>query len=368
MNLSHDFIGKKIIEIAKDNKFNPFKDFLLESKKSNPNPGSELEKVINTLTFPEHKEEHVKFYKTMIKKFLISIVAINMTDVEAEESPRLEGTLVLTGGQGIGKTTWFSKLVPKGFFAEGKSITGDKDNRMEITQYILVELGELEEITTKKEAGFLKNELTRTFDEYRVPYDKFPIRKARRYLYCGTVNESKFLTDSTGNRRYWVVEVEDINLDEEINLNYLWSDVIDLYNLGSTWWLSKEEHQLLDMVNGDYLVNGYIGLLIESVFDFSKEPVKHLDYTGADIFELLKYPKGLNPNKLGRELSKLGLKSKVKRVNGKSLRFYNLPPIKKEHVIFDNRDLVNYSSKIYLDNQNGKIKITEDEKIINLNS
>lgn len=42
----------------------------------------------------------------MIKKWLISVVAINLVpDLNINESKPVEGTLILKGKQGIGKTT-----------------------------------------------------------------------------------------------------------------------------------------------------------------------------------------------------------------------------------------------------------------------
>ena len=134
------------------------------------------------------------------------------------------GVLVLQGEQGIGKTMLFSKLaVYREWFADGQSIDmSNKDNIIDATSRWITELGELDS-TLKHEQSALKGFLTSNIDTYRMPYAKASTTMPRRTSFCGTVNPQEFLNDETGSRRFWVVNVDNINLKGVLALNEDWA-------------------------------------------------------------------------------------------------------------------------------------------------
>ena len=58
----------------------------------------------------------------------------------------------------------------------------------------------------------LKAFITESSDEFRRPYAMKPMVYPRRTSFYATVNNGDFLKDDTGNRRYWVIPVEKIDL------------------------------------------------------------------------------------------------------------------------------------------------------------
>ena len=60
-------------------------------------------------------------------------------------------------------------------------------------------------------------------------------------VFAGTTNDSQFMNDWTGSRRYWPVKVKKIDLDWVAEFrDQLWAEALLEYNSGATWWLEQE--------------------------------------------------------------------------------------------------------------------------------
>ncbi|MDY5435799.1 VapE domain-containing protein [Peptostreptococcus porci] len=338
-NIKKSDLEDNIYFLAKDHMYNPFMDYILKCEAENKNCFGELEKLFNTLEFDidlAPVEEYSKiedFFKNMIRKWLISIVALNIQeDLNAKEGASVEGTLVLKGAQGIGKTTWLRNLVPHGYFKEGATLENNKDTKMEVYRYPLVELGELEHTTGRQETGFLKQELTRTSIEYRPPYAKSNIKFARHTIFCGSVNEDSFLKDTTGNRRFWVIPVKSIDLKANIDINKLWAEVTALYRLGVPWYLSKEERTLLDGLNTQYISISAVGMAIQNTFDFSKPKEEWVYISINSVYELIRHQfnNHVSAQTIGEQLRILGCEKSQRRtpISKNAKMVWSIPPLK----------------------------------------
>lgn len=114
---------------------------------------------------------------------------------------------VLIGGQGIGKST-FARLLAlrdEWFTDDIGDIDGDKAPER-LRGHIVVELAELNAIVNSRKLEGVKAFLSRQSDNYRVPYARFSEKVPRRCVLIGTTNNAQFLSDMTGNRRFFPVE------------------------------------------------------------------------------------------------------------------------------------------------------------------
>lgn len=154
----------------------------------------------------------------------------------------LDRVLTLAGGQGLGKTEFFRRLVSdvEGACLTGKQlITGNVDSIMQTTAAPLVELGEVDATFRKSDIAALKAFLSNSFDEYRRPYARAAVRVPRRTLFCASVNDHEFLSDDE-NRRFLVLSLKAIDHERfnAISKQQLWAQVLDI--------ATKEGRQQID--------------------------------------------------------------------------------------------------------------------------
>lgn len=145
--------------------------------------------------------------------------------------------------------------------------------------------------TLKKEQSALKAFLTSPEDDIREPYAKKSIRRPRTTSFCASVNPYMFLKDSTGNRRFWVIHTEKIQIHKLRDLGKQW--VVQLWaqiyarvkNNVQCFRLTSEESEKLRMNN----------LLFSEMLPYEEELMEIIDfnsiekeiYTNREIVEIL---------------------------------------------------------------------------------
>ncbi|WP_330948960.1 virulence-associated E family protein [Virgibacillus sp. MG-45] len=151
---------------------------------------------------------------------------------------------VLTGAQGLGKTTLIQKLGKYWFTNSIESFEGKE--AAELLQGVwIVEIGEMSAYN-KSDVQTIKGFLSRTEDQYRAAYARKTEKHPRRCVFFGTSNRSDYLRDTTGGRRFLPVDVGVqepsksvfIHLDAEIN--QLWAEAVWNWRLGESLFLTGE--------------------------------------------------------------------------------------------------------------------------------
>ena len=165
-----------------------------------------------------------------------------------EPGCKFDDMIVLIGGQSAGKSTivrWLN--LDDQFFREIKTIAG-KEGIEAIRGVWIGEVAELMAMTRVKEAEAVKAYITSQEDAYRPPYGKHVITVPRRCMFVGTTNNPQFLTDKTGNRRFYPVKCKSFayklyDNEEEIK-NYIrqaWAEAVKLYKEGKLQPFAKKE-------------------------------------------------------------------------------------------------------------------------------
>lgn len=151
-----------------------------------------------------------------------------------DDMPVLIGTK-----QGEGKSSFVSWLaLQEDFFREVKEIEGQKG--VEILQGAWIcEMGELLALTKAKEVEAVKAYITCKADSYRKPYERRLTTNKRHCIFIGTTNKAEFLTDKTGNRRFYPVTVDCSGYDLFDNkdaimedIRQCWAEALHLYRQG----------------------------------------------------------------------------------------------------------------------------------------
>lgn len=124
-----------------------------------------------------------------------------------EPGCKFDYTLILTGPQGIGKSTFLRRmaLCDDWYNDSLDSLDSDKAAQSLVGSWI-IELAELKSLArTSGGTDSVKRFLTAQQDKYRLPYERRADIFKRQCIFAGTTNKSDFLSDDTGNRRFLVV-------------------------------------------------------------------------------------------------------------------------------------------------------------------
>ena len=114
--------------------------------------------------------------------------------------------LILEGAQGIGKSTICS-ILGGGWYGDIVLDPHARDTVDAIRGKWVVELSEME-VTRRADAQALKAFISRTTDRARLAYERTTKDFPRQCVFVGTINpdEMGYLSDNTGNRRFWPVK------------------------------------------------------------------------------------------------------------------------------------------------------------------
>ena len=228
-----------------------------------------------------------------------------------------QGVLVLQGKQNIGKTRWVKSLEPGNFNAvkEGAILDpANKDNVILLARHWIIELGELDATFRKADIARLKSFITMQADDVRFPYAKKETHLVRRSAYIATVNEQNFLADETGNRRWWVIPVEAIEIDQKFDMQQVWAEAQVEWALGGLTYLSSEIQASVNESNQDYEKVDPLKEKLLTYYDWEHPARKSL--TASAILEEIGYrqPTRADASRVGNIL---------KEINGKDGRKSN---------------------------------------------
>jgi putative DNA primase/helicase len=258
------------------------------------------------------------------RKWLIQAVAA----IYEEKGLNSSGVLVITGKQGIGKTRFFKDLTHEisDVFLEGAILSpSDKDSVLTICSNWIVELGELDATFKKSDIAQLKAFLTKNTDTVRKPYAKKDSIYPRRTVFAGTVNNFECLNDPTGNRRFWVIDVDAIKRDPLINYQQLWAQIKNLYDQGEDWHFSHAEQTKLDLYSKQFLINDIAVEKLLRKYDFVNA-TKWEQKTMSDICSVifLDNPTKGDMQRMAAAIREFNGNQKPKKTNGINYHFVPL--------------------------------------------
>jgi hypothetical protein len=178
----------------------------------------------------------------MVRKFFIGAVARAL-----EPGCKLDTVLIFQGAQGSAKTSFFEHLAgrPEWYL----SFQGDyssRDSQQMLSAAWIVEFGELEGIHGREITAF-KDWSSRRTDQWVGKWQRAPTIVPRTFVVVGTTNEETFLSDATGNRRFWPLATGHIEIDKlDAWRDQLWAEALAAYQSGEQWWLDSEREIALN--------------------------------------------------------------------------------------------------------------------------
>jgi len=231
-----DRIFDAVALCAHDNTINDVRDYLV---------GLEWDGVnrLDTLLIDYLGADDSPYTRAVIRKSLAAAVARVMTP-----GCKYDYMPIFAGPQGIGKSTFLRLLGLKWYSDSLQTFEGKEASEM-IQGVWINELGELSGLS-KTETNAVKQFLSRTDDIYREPYGRRTGKYPRRCVFFGTTNDTEFLKDRTGNRRFWPVDVglqqptKNVFMDLEDEVFQIWAEAFVRWQLGEPLYLTGEAERI----------------------------------------------------------------------------------------------------------------------------
>ena len=228
---SKDRIFDAVNVVASENKFHPVRDYL---------DGCVWDGVprVETLLVDYLGAEDNAYTRAVTRKALVAAVARIY-----RPGCKFDYMLTIRGQQGLGKSALIGKLGGKWFSDSFTTLQG-KDAYEQVQGVWIMEVGELAGMR-KAEAETIKLYISKQVDRFRPAYGRRLQEFPRQCIFIGTTNETQFLRDTTGNRRFWVVDTPNKprrDMWEELTpetIKLIWAEAVSIYHKGEDLYLPR---------------------------------------------------------------------------------------------------------------------------------
>lgn len=229
---SKDKIFDAVNVVASKNAFHPVRDYL-DSCVWDGTPR------VDTLIIDYLGADDNDYTRAVTRKTLVAAVARIY-----RPGCKFDYMLTLQGRQGLGKSALIAKLGGEWFSDTFTTMQG-KEAYEQVQGSWIVEIGELAGMR-KAEAETIKLFISKQSDRFRPAYGRRIQEFPRQCIFIGTTNETQFLRDTTGNRRFWVINTpNDPKKDlwdglTPDTVRLIWAEAVELYRKGEELYLPRE--------------------------------------------------------------------------------------------------------------------------------
>jgi predicted P-loop ATPase len=162
--------------------------------------------------------------------FLISMIARVM-----RPGCKVDYMMILEGPQGKGKSKMCEILAGE-WFSDQLPDMHSKEASQHLRGRWLIEIAELDKMS-KVDTTTLKAFITRREERYRPPFGRYKVTEPRQVTFFGTTNDSAYLKDETGGRRFWPVGCGRLDPDGLVAArDQILAEAVVAFNSGEQWW------------------------------------------------------------------------------------------------------------------------------------
>ena len=241
---SKDKIFDAVNVVAMENRFHPVKDYLSSCTWDGV-------PRVATLLVDYMGAEDTEYTRTVSRKVMAAAVARIF-----RPGCKFDHMLTLRGAQGLGKSSFIGKLGGP-WFSDTMTTVQGKEAYEQLQGVWIMEVGELAGMR-KAEVEAIKLFLSKQSDRFRPAYGRRTQEFPRQCIFIGSTNETQFLRDTTGNRRFWVVDTPNAprkdfwtELTPE-TVRMIWAEAVELYKAGEPLYLSKEMEKVAREIQEAY--------------------------------------------------------------------------------------------------------------------
>ena len=230
---------------------------------------------------------------------------------------------LLISKQGYNKSTFCRRLIPTELswgFTDNMILSEKRQVLQAMSQFLLINLDEFNQVSPQVQQGFLKNLLQLPTVKIKPPYGSHVEEFPRLASFIATSNMTDILSDPSGNRRFLGVELTGpIDVSGRLNYEQLYAQAMQALERGEKSYFDAKETAIIMQHNRQFEQISPIKQCFLQVFEPASTPEEGEYLMAAAIFDILKQKFGSSLQvssiqKLGRELQNIeGLRNRRTR-------------------------------------------------------
>lgn len=269
----------------------------------------------------------IKYSKSVYYKILYLVAHWRQTDRKYANCT----VPLLVGPQAYRKSTFCRSLLPpelQAYYTDRIDFSNKRDAELSLNRFALINMDEFDQNRVSQQA-FLKHILQKPVVNVRRPHGT-ATQEMRRYAsFIGTSNHKDLLTDTSGSRRYIVINVTGPIDCSPIDYEQLYAQAMhDLYR-GERYWFNTEDENVMTENNQEFQVMPVAEQLFHEYFRGAKEGEECEQLLAIEILQQLQHDSKIHVSicsivQFGRILQK----NKIPSLHTKRGNFYKVIRIK----------------------------------------
>lgn len=202
---------------------------------------------LDTLFIDVLGAEDTEYNRVVTRKIFTAAVARAMNP-----GCKFDCMLILCGRQGWGKSTIINRMSCGWLNDSIRTFEGKEAS--ELLQGVwLVEIAELEAFR-QADVSRIKQFLSLQVDRYRAAYGRHAKEQPRSCVFFGSCNQMDILRDTTGNRRFWPIDIDIIPRKKTVweltdeDVRQVWAEAKARWVMGEKLYLTEEQDKLATAV------------------------------------------------------------------------------------------------------------------------
>lgn len=229
-----------VTEVSRRNVFNPVIDYFKQC----------YQKWDGTNRAADFMPTYLGVEKLPVTELETKLFFVGAVAKAFKPETKFDFVLDLVGGQGAGKTTLLTKMAC-GWYTDQFTDFENKDNLGNMMRALIVND---DEMTATRNSTFevLKKFISALMLEYRPPYGKHAVRRYKNFVVARTTNETTYLKDKTGERRFMPMMVSKVRATKSVitdlpqaTIDQLWGEFVSYYRAGFDFGLTQEQERML---------------------------------------------------------------------------------------------------------------------------
>ena len=200
---------------------------------------------------------------------------------------------LLVAPQGYHKSTFCRQLLPHELrwgYLDNLKFDNQKLVMQSMVDFLLINIDEFNSISKKTQEGFLKNTIQLASIAIKRPYSRRVEAERRRASFIATSNMTDVLSDPSGSRRFFVVDVTSpIDTDKPINYEQLYAQAVAAVRNNERRWFNDADIEQVMAHNRKYALLNSADIYFNDYFDIaSPDDPDAMRLTTSDIYDYIR--------------------------------------------------------------------------------